>query len=43
MYHPCAFKDLQNHLNQSIQAAKQNYLTKIAQKLGDANNSSKFY
>ena len=42
-YHLCSFKDLQNHLNQSIQAAKQNYVNKIAQKLGDANNSNKCY
>ena len=30
MYHLCAFKNLQNHLNQSIQIAKQNYVNKIA-------------
>ena len=41
MYHLCAFKNLQNHLNQSIQIAKQNYINKIAQRLGDPNTSSK--
>ena len=35
MYHLCAFKILQNYLNQSIQIAKQNYVNKIAQRLGD--------
>ena len=29
MYHHYAFKNLQNHLNQSIQIAKQNYVNKI--------------
>ena len=29
MYHLCAFKNLQNHLSQSIQIAKQNYVNKI--------------
>ena len=43
MYHLCAFKNLQNHLNQSIQIAKQNYVNKIAQRLGDPNTSSKCY
>ena len=43
MYHHYAFKNLQNHLNQSIQIAKQNYVNKIAQKLGDPNTSSKCY
>ena len=28
MYHLCAFKNLQNYLNQSIQIAKQNYVNK---------------
>ena len=32
MYHLRAFKILQNHLNQSIQVAKQNYVNTIAQK-----------
>ena len=35
MYHHSAFKNLQNHLNQSIQIAKQKYVKKIAQRLGD--------
>ena len=43
MYHLCVFKSLQNHLNQSIQVAKQNYVNKIAQRLGDPNSSSKSY
>ena len=43
MYHHYAFKNLQNHLNQSIQIAKQNYVNKIAQRLGDPNTSSKCY
>ena len=43
MYHLCAFKNLQNHLNQSIQIAKQTYINKIAQRLGDPNTSSKCY
>ena len=43
MYHLCAFENLQNHLNQSIQIAKQNYVNKIAQRLGDPNSSCKCY
>ena len=43
MYHLCAFKNLQNHLNQSTQIAKQNYVNKIAQRPGDPNTSSKCY
>ena len=43
MYLLCAFKNLQNHINQPIQIAKQNYVNKIAQKLGDPNTSSKCY
>ena len=43
MYHHYAFKSLQNHLNQSIQISKQNYVNKIAQRLGDPNTSSKCY
>ena len=35
--------NLQNHLNQSIQIAKQNHVNKIAQRLGDPNASSKCY
>ena len=43
LYHLCAFKNLQNHLNHSVQIAKQNYVNKIAQRLGDPNTSSKCY
>ena len=43
MYNLCPFKILQNHLNQPIQIAKQNYVNKIAQRLGDPNTSSKCY
>ena len=43
MYHLCAFINLQNHLNRSIQISKQNYDNKIAQRLGDPNTSSKCY
>ena len=43
IYHLCAFNNLQNHLNQSIQIAKQNYVNKITQRLGDPNTSSKCY
>ena len=43
IYHLCAFKNLHNPLSQSIQIAKQNYVNKIAQRLGDPNTSSKCY
>ena len=43
MYHLCAFKNSQNHFNQSIQIAKQNYVNKIDQRLIDPNTSSKCY
>ena len=43
MYHHYAFKNLQNHLNQSMQIAKLNYVNKIAQRLGDPNTISKCY
>ena len=43
MYHHYAFKNLQNHLNQSIQIAKQIYVNKIAQRASDPNTSSKCY
>ena len=43
MYHHYAFKNLQNHLNQSIQIVKQNCVNKTAQRLGDPNTSSKCY
>ena len=36
-------KNLQTHLNQSSRIAKQNYVNKIAQRLGDPNISSKCY
>ena len=38
MYHVCAFKNLQNHLNQSIQIAKQN--NEITQRFIHRNTSS---
>ena len=41
MYHLGAFNNLQNHLSQSIQKAKQNDVNKIAQRLCDPNTSSK--
>ena len=43
MYHLCAFKYLPNHLNQSFQETKQNYVNKIVLKLADVNTSSKCY
>ena len=43
MYHLCAFKNSQNHLNQSIQIAKQNYVNKIDQRLSDPITGSKCY
>ena len=43
MYHFCAFKNLHNHLNHSIQTTKQNYLSKIAKNLDDPNTESKCY
>ena len=43
MYHHYAFKNLQNHLNESIQIAKQIYVNKIAQRVSDPNTSSKCY
>ena len=33
MFHLLAFHNLQNHLNQFIQKAKQNYLSKVAKSL----------
>ena len=41
MYHHCTFKNL--HLNQSFLIGKQNYVYKIAQRLGDPNARSKCY
>ena len=43
MYHLCAFKNLQNHSNQSIQIEKLNYVNKITERLGDPNTSNKCY
>ena len=43
IYRICAFKNLQNNLNKSIQIAKQNYINRIPQRLGDLNTSSKSY
>ena len=43
LYHHYAFKNLQNHLNQSRQISKQNYVNKIVQSQGDPNTSSKCY
>ena len=43
MYHLGAFNNFQNHLGQSIQKAKQNYVNKIAQSLCDPNTSSTCY
>ena len=41
LHHLCAFKNLQNLLHQAIPTAKQNCVSKIAQRLGDPNTSSK--
>ena len=43
MNHLCAFKSIQDHLNQSIQIAKQNYVNKIAQRMGDSNTTGNCY
>ena len=43
MYHLCAFKNSQNHFNQSIQITKKNYVNKIDQRLGDPNTGSRCY
>ena len=43
MYNLCAFKNLQNHLNQSVQTEKQNYIKKISQRLGNPNTNSTCY
>ena len=40
MYHHYSLKNIQNHLSQSIQIAKQNYVNKIAQRLRDPNTRS---
>ena len=43
MYHLFAFKNLQKYLNQSLRAAKQNFVNKIGQNLGNPGTSSKCY
>ena len=43
MFHLLTFNILQNHLNQFIQKARQNYLNKVAKKLSDPSASSKCY
>ena len=43
MFHFLTFHNLQNHLNQFIQKAKQNYLSKVAKKLSDPSTSTKCY
>ena len=43
MYHLCAFKNLQNHSNQSIPIAEKNYVYRITQRLGDPNTSNNCY
>ena len=43
MFHLLTFHNLQNHLNQFIQKAKQNYLSKVAKKLSDPSTSTKCY
>ena len=40
MFHLLTFNNLQNHLNQFVQKAKQNYLNKIAKKLSDPSTSN---
>ena len=41
MLHLLIFNNLQNHLNQFIQKAKQNYLHKVAKKLGNPSTCTK--
>ena len=43
MFHLLTFHDLQNHLNQFIQKAKQNDLSIVAKKLSDPSTSTKCY
>ena len=43
MLHLLIFNNLQNHLNQFIQKAKQNYLHKVAKKLGNPSTCTKCY
>ena len=41
MFYLLTFHNLQNHLNQLIQKAKQNYLSKAANKVSDPWTSTK--
>ena len=43
MFHLLLFHNLQNHLNQFIQKAKQSYLSKVASKRSDPSTSTKYY
>ena len=43
IFHLLTLHNLQNHLNQFIQKAKQNYLSKVAKKLSDPSTSTKCY
>ena len=43
MFYLLTFHNLQNHLNQLIQKAKQNYLSKAANKVSDPWTSTKSY
>ena len=40
MFHLLTFNDLQTHLNQFIQKAKQNYFNKVAKKLSDPSTNT---
>ena len=41
MLHLLTFNNLQNHLNQLIQKAKQNYLNKVVKKFSNPSTSTK--
>ena len=43
MLHLLTLSNLQNHLNQFVQKAKQNYLNKVAKKLSNPSTSLKCY
>ena len=43
MFNLLTFHNLRNHLNQLIQKAKQNYLSKVLKKLSDPSTSTKCY
>ena len=43
MLHFLTLNNLENHLNQFVQKAKQNYLNKVAKKLSDPSTSTKCY